>query len=316
MSLTKDETRVDLEQPVLICGVGRSGTSLLHSMMNAHSELCFPPETHFFRRYVAKASGCTTWKPGQREDLLVSLRGDEDFARAGIDPEALLDDPLAESGPAGAFSALLQRVAQEQGKSRVGDKDPKNIDSLRALKMAYPKAFVIHVIRDPRDVLLSRMKAAWSAKRSWWMHPLIYREQLRRGKAYGRALFAERYAEIRYEDLLQEPVEQLQRLCELVEIPWDAAMLNFGESAAQLVDAKEMSWKRETLGPLLAKNMGKWRGKLTPFQVAYCEEICRDAFEQHSYEPSLPRRPFLRLMASGVQDATSLVYDLKMRRGA
>ena len=49
-----ERLRVDLERPVLVCGIGRSGTSLLQSMLNAHHDLCFPPETHFFRRFVAE----------------------------------------------------------------------------------------------------------------------------------------------------------------------------------------------------------------------------------------------------------------------
>jgi len=35
--------------PIFIVGVGRSGTSLVQSMLNAHSKIAFPPETHFVR---------------------------------------------------------------------------------------------------------------------------------------------------------------------------------------------------------------------------------------------------------------------------
>lgn len=307
---------IDLDRPVLICGVGRSGTSLLHSMMNAHPELCFPPETHFFRRYVARGRLGPDWDEAQRLRLLAHLQADEDFGRVGIAPEQLLADRLADEGPAGVFRALLREVAQRASKSRVGDKDPKNIDSLHALHAAFPDAYVIHVIRDPRDVLLSRMRAAWSASRPWWMHPLIYREQIKRGKRHGRELFGERYLELRYEDLISDAEAQLRRVCEHVDLEFDLAMLSFGESAAELVDAKEMSWKRETLGPLLSANTGKWRGTLSPAQVAYCEEICREAFLEHDYERSLPARTLLHLLATGLHDASSLVYDMKTRRSA
>jgi LPS sulfotransferase NodH len=307
--------QVDLDRPVLICGVGRSGTSLLQSMMNAHPDLCFPPETHFFRRYVTGQDPQSKWDKTDREQLEVALGQDEEFSRAGISSSALLQNPLSASGPAGVFRALLQQTAIEEGKHRVGDKDPKNIDSLRELKLAFPRAHVIHVIRDPRDVLLSRMKAAWSAQRPWWMHPLIYREQLRRGKALGRTLFGARYLEVIYEDLIRSPQQTLQRVCQHVDLPWRPEMLAFGDSAAKLVDAKEMSWKQETLGPLLSKNSGKWRGQLTMLQVAVCEEVCREAFEEHGYEFSLPRNPLLRLASSAVRDTSSLLYDFKLRRG-
>lgn len=278
--------QVDLERPVFVCGVGRSGTSLLQSMLNAHPELCFPPETHFFRRHVMGASG--PWDAAARESLRAKLEVDEDFARAGVLPEDLLEDPLADEGPGGLFRSLLGRVATRHSKTRIGDKDPKNIECLPQLAMEFPRAFVLHVIRDPRDVLASRMKAAWSAARPWYVHPLIYAEQLRRGRLEGLAAFGCRYLELHYEELIGEPEATLQRVCEHIALTWDPSMLEFGSSAAELVDSREMSWKRETLGPLLSNNSGKWREALTPWQVAYTEAICAEAFDALGYERCKP----------------------------
>ena len=39
--------------PIFIIGVGRSGTSLLQSMLNSHSKIAFTPETHFIRSYMS-----------------------------------------------------------------------------------------------------------------------------------------------------------------------------------------------------------------------------------------------------------------------
>jgi hypothetical protein len=252
---------VDLERPVLVCGVGRSGTSLLQSMLNAHPELAFPPETHFFRRHVMPGE-LDAWGGPEREALRMRLADDTDFARAGVDPAVV----LAADSPLGGFRALLAEVARAQGKRRVGDKDPRSIDCLPELARAFPEARVVHVVRDPRDVLVSRMKAAWSAHRPWWVHPLIQAEQLRRGRTEGPACFGERYLEVRY-----------------LELDFVPEMLDFGASARSLVDARELSWKKETLGPLLAGNAGKWRAALTPFQVAWTEAVCAESFDELGY---------------------------------
>jgi len=307
---------VDLERPILIIGVGRSGTSLLQSMLNAHPELCFPPETHFFRRYVAPLAEDKTWTTRDRRRLAQRLSKDQSFARAGIVPRELLDAPESAGGPAGIFRALLRHTALLQGKSRVGDKDPKNIDSLRSLRRVFPGAFVIHMIRDPRDVLLSRTKAAWSAHRPWWVHPLIYREQMRRGRSLGEELFGERYIELRYEELIAAPQASLRRICERVDLSWTPAMLQFGDSAARLVDPREMSWKSETLGPLLTHNSGKWREGLSRWQTAYTEEICAETFEAFGYVRAQPARVSLRALAFCMRGAMSFAYDLKHGEGA
>ena len=37
---------------IFIIGVGRSGTTLLQSMLHSHSEIHFSPETHFVKRFL------------------------------------------------------------------------------------------------------------------------------------------------------------------------------------------------------------------------------------------------------------------------
>jgi hypothetical protein len=43
----------DKEKFVFIVGVGRSGTSLLHSMLNAHTQVCFPPRDQFHSKVLS-----------------------------------------------------------------------------------------------------------------------------------------------------------------------------------------------------------------------------------------------------------------------
>ncbi len=312
MTTTTQETAstVHLTRPVFVCGVGRSGTSLLQSMLNAHPDLCFPPETHFFRRYVMGASG--EWNEAARKDLIEKLSKDQDFARASIDATELLSHRYSDEGPAGVFRALLECVAMRSHKSRIGDKDPKNIDALTALGTEFPEGYALHVIRDPRDVLVSRMKAAWSAHRPWYVHPLIYSEQLRRGRDEGMRVFGLRYLELHYEELIGAPEATLRRICDHIELPWNPSMLDFGQSAAQLVDPKEMSWKKETLGPLLAGNSGKWRKALTPWQVSYTESVCAEAFDSLGYERSASARWGFKGFASALRVATSWAYNRRV----
>jgi hypothetical protein len=283
---------VDLERPIVICGVGRSGTSLLQSMLNAHPDLCFPPETHFFRRYIAAPSTRRRLELLGSQALQAALDIDEDFGRVDIAADDLLKP---ESGRgldlSRVFRRMLRLTAQRAGKSRVGDKDPRSLDHLAAWKREFPNARVVHVIRDPRDVLLSRTKAAWSAGRPWWAHVMICKEQLRRGRALGRSVFGEAYLEVRYEHLIADADAVLRRICEHVDLPFDSCMLEFGDSAKQLVDVREMEWKKETLGPLLTNNMEKWRTGLTAFQVRMTERVARECFRELGYVEDQSRPP-------------------------
>ncbi len=316
MSTTR--STVDAERPVLVCGVGRSGTSLLMAMLNAHPELAFPPETRFFRRYVAGAGPRRRREAAGPAAFAALLERDAEFARAGVPASAVLqgEEPGA-FDLARVYGRLLRLVAEREQKPRVGDKDPRHLEHLPSLARCFPRACVLHVVRDPRDVVLSRGKAAWAAGRPWWAHALVVREQLRRGRALGPRLFGPRWLEVRYEELLAAPAETLRAVCAHCDLGFAEGMLDFGPSAARLVDAAELPWKREVLGPLFAGNAGKWRGELTPLQVRWIEAVCRESFDELDYRraqpaPALgPRQRALVGAAPVARSAAALAYGLR-----
>ncbi len=284
---TTSNTGVDVERVLFIAGVGRSGTSLLHSMLNAHPEVAFPPETHFFRRYIAAAGRRKAVEEESVDRFHTRLAQDADFARLSIAPETVIQTTASgRVDTLGTFRALLRTVAAREGKSRVGDKDPRHIDDIPALAGAFPHAILVHVYRDPREVLLSRTRAEWSRSRPWWLHALLAEDQLNRARSLGPLHFRERYVEVRYEDLLATPELVLRRITAAANLEYTPAMLDFSASAKSLVDSRERAWKSETLGPLLRNNTSKWRTDLSKRQVRFVEAVSRTAFADLSYERS------------------------------
>ena len=264
--------------PVLVVGVGRSGTSLVQSMLAAHSQLAFPPETQFVRRYVGRGRLSWCHRSGGVPAVRAALQADDRIRRLGLD----LDRVLARYRGGARFSevdlyeTLLTCYARHAGKPRVGDKDPGCVEYLPLLARHWPAAHVVHVIRDPRDVLASRKKAAWSRHRSSIAHMLVNRVQLRAGTRSGPRLYGNRYHEIVYETLLAEPETTLRRLTERLGVPYEAGMLEFSGAARALVSDEELAWKRETLEPLRATNAGKWRCELANWESALAAEVCRE----------------------------------------
>jgi len=210
------------------------------------------------------------------------------------------------------YLGLLRRYAAARKEAQwIGDKDPRSVEFLRLLSRCFPAAHVLHVIRDPRDVLASKKKAAWSRNRSVLRHVFANRVQLKMGRLEGRALFGDRYLELAYEDLITDPRGVLGGVCRHLGVDFDPAMLDFSTSSRQLVSQEEMQWKKETLGPLLTTNAGKWKQQLTPWETALTERVCRDAFETCPHEMSDCRSrlsPFGRL-ALGPVALTLRVLD-------
>lgn len=281
--------------PIFVVGVGRSGTSLVQSMLAAHSQLAFPSETQFVRRYVGRRRLARAYARGGVAALRTVLEADERLSRLGFDLGPVLARyaggmPFSEVD---LYEALLTAFAETRGKPRMGDKDPRCIEFLPLLARHWPQAHVVHVIRDPRDVLASKKKAAWSRQRSTLVHVFANRAQLRTGRRDGQRLYGSRYHEVVYEALLADPVAVLRDLTERLGLPYESGMLEFAGAAKALVAAEELPWKRETLGGLLTGNVGKWRQELPPWEAVLTEEVC---YEGVTLAATGERSPRLRLV--------------------
>ena len=280
--------------PIFVVGVGRSGTSLVQSMLAAHSQVAFPPETQFVRRYVGRRRLERCYARGGLAAVRSVLEADARLRRLGLDLGRVLarctDTPFSE---AAVYEMLLTAFSEEHGKPRMGDKDPRCIELLPLLARHWPEAHVVHVIRDPRDVLASKKKAAWSRHRSPLVHVFANRVQLRTGRRDGQRLYGSRYHEVVYERLLADPVAVLRDLAGRLGLPYEAGMLEFTGAAKALVAAEELPWKRETLGGLLTGNVGKWRRELPPWEAVLAEEVCHEGV---TLAASGERAPRLRLV--------------------
>jgi hypothetical protein len=215
------------------------------------------------------------------------LEADALVGRLGIGRAELRGLVLAQGAGFTALRLYRELLAvycgRRQDAAFIGDKDPRSVELLALMKRLFPEAFVIHIVRDPRDVLASKKKAQWSRGRSALAHLFAHRVQARLGREWGARLFGNRYVEVRYEDLIAEPAAVLGRICATLGIAFHARMLEFSTSSRELVAQDELEWKRETLGPLLADNRDKWSAELTPWEIALADAVCRDALREHGY---------------------------------
>ena len=304
---------------LFVCGVGRSGTSLLQSMLAAHPEIDFLPETSFIRRYVFPRTLEKQMKAGGVESVASTLDDDLRIQHLGMDSSGLTSG-LANDSPLdiAIYRQIVARLSRESAKL-VGDKDPRMVELLPLVHSHFPNSYLVHLVRDPRDVLVSKQKASWSRSRAWWQHAFANRVQFELGQSNGRRYFADRYCVMLYEELLAEPEKILRKLCETIGIEYaDEMLTEFGEAAKRLVRADEMQWKSETTGPLLKKNVGKWQESLSPFQVATTERVCRPnmRFGEYSHSNTRGMAANLGRCFGGLLSVMAPVYQFVRNRQA
>jgi len=214
--------------PVFVVGAGRSGTTLLRLMLDAHPSFALPPESHFV---VALAS--PRLRLENRPDVaLERVLEHPRFVRWDLDADRVRA-AVAERRPA-ALPDLLRIVfetyADAHGKPRWGDKTPGYVAHLPLVAKYFPDARFVHIIRDGRAVAASvaskpsgppnAVSAAY-----WW------RALVRHGRRDGRAL-GRRYLEVRYEELVSDPTAVLTRVCQHLGTDYDPAMLEYWRTAA------------------------------------------------------------------------------------
>lgn len=278
-----------------VIGVVRSGTTLLRLMLDSHPELAIPPETHFLPRVIrATRQGAT---PERVVWVITSHRRWGDF---GLDADELLERLRAiaplEAGP--AIRAFYELYAEKQGKPRWGDKTPGYATRVRRIQRALPEARFIHLVRDGRDVVLSRARKSRRAVPI----PLAARRWKRRIlSTRRRAETVTHYLELRYEDLVQDTERTLRRVCDYIDLPFDPAMLAYHERAGERLREidRELPPRRgrPRLGarrrlaahemasePPAPERVGTWRSEMSDRDRAAFEAEAGDLLTELGYE--------------------------------
>ena len=294
-----------------VVGVGRSGTTLLRMMLDAHPDLAIPPETHFLNPFI-QASGRIRFNPRSATRTIVEdeRRRWNDFGLSDQDLLAAFEaiEPFNTSD---ALRAFYRLYAEKHGKHRWGDKTPDYIRKMKKLQKTLPEARFIHVIRDGRDAGLSQNSRI--AKRG--RDPIPPREMARRWrkrvvKAREDAGEVEHYIEVRYEDLIADTEGVLRRVCEHVEIEFEPIMLRYHERAeerlqemAGALPAKKGRPEREageriaahamTTKPPDAGRLQVWKEEMSEAENAEFEEAAGYLLDELGYDTVTSREGWL-----------------------
>jgi hypothetical protein len=130
-----------------------------------------------------------------------------------LDPNGLEERLLrdATSYPA-LFASLMEHFAAAQGKPRWGEKSPQHSLFTETLCEWFPGAAIIHLVRDPREVVASLQLVPW-ASNSVITNAITWR---RYNQAARRSSHRPEYLMVHYHDLVNHPERELRRICSLL----------------------------------------------------------------------------------------------------
>ena len=216
------------KRPIFIVGAPRSGTTLMRSILDAHTGIFCPSwETGLFQYLGMMLNG----------DLLTYMNEGGDFTLSRADLISWVRRSALD---------LVERFGEKSGKPRWAEKTPGHVHYMDFIHEVFADAQFIHMIRRGSDVVKSLQNMPWAPRRIRWSIK-TWVEAVQAGRAAGAKLPAGQYTEVRYEELIHKPNEVLKGLCDFLGEPFAPQMLEFH-------DPEKNSWKTK-MQPLQNKPM-------------------------------------------------------------
>jgi Flp pilus assembly protein TadD len=218
----------DDSTPILVVGLPRSGTTLVEQILSAHPDVSGAGELSFWNE-----RGSAWERAGSAEAGLEQL-----------------------SSSAADYIRLLRRLAPRA--ARVTDKMPLNFQWAGLVHLALPRATIVHCRRSPLDTALSIHQTHFNP-RLWFPTggaALVgyVRGYQRLCAHWRRVLPPERFIEIEYEALVDEPEPIIRRIVTAAGLPWNNTCL-FPERNTRAVKTPSKWQARQ---PIYRHAVGRW----------------------------------------------------------
>ena len=291
-----------------IFGHARSGTTLFTRLIRLHPDVHCNYQGHFFTRephleglvaapdvrdWLSRRSN--RWNRG-RDLSPVVLRAVSDF--------------------------IMEREARREHAQVIGDKSPNSLDNGEAVRMMhkiYPDGKLIFIVRDGRDAAIShrfqlfidrehlltkedlairgefirdpdsffRSERSIFTKKSIQASAKGWYQNVTQTAEAGKALFGSQYISLRYEDLLNDPWQEMVRFWQFLEVGTDLPILR-SRLDNELSSNPDKDWQLEQaaklVSPLQKGKSGYWRELFTARDRAVFQEIAGDVLGDWGYE--------------------------------
>ena len=266
-------------KPILIVGHFRSGTTLCATILGRHSQIAiFPAESSIFTpafRHCRRAAV----RDGSHDALLKFLHS---IPKLGEIAEESVAAMFAEgpATPANLFRCLLEANAAAQDKSRSGEKSPLHLLAVPELLELYPRARIICMIRDGRDVVRScRAMPFFQWEPDWW-HSLSWCHAADVAERYRRR-YPGRFLICRFESLVNHSAEEVKRIDEFVGVSFEPSQVE--ATGSDWVDADKW-WHSRLADAPDQRRAFAWKQACDPREAWYLTGLMNPSLARFGYD--------------------------------
>lgn len=244
-------------EPIFIIGLPRSGSTLLEQILASHSMVEGTAELPYIGLVATSLN--RNRADGVNYPRAVRELTGEHFTKLGQD---YLD---------------LAQIHRAEGKPRFIDKMPNNFPSVGFINLILPNAKIIDARRYPMDSCLSCYRQLFARGQSF-VYDLTeigeYFLEYQRMMDYWHGVLPGRCLTVQYEDMVTDFDNQVRRLLEYCELPWEENCARFYETDRPVRTASSEQVRQ----PVYTRSIHFWRN-----YAEHLQEL-RDVLE-----PALPR---------------------------
>ncbi|WP_444939976.1 sulfotransferase [Microbulbifer sp. ZKSA004] len=233
------------ENIIFILGMPRTGSTLVDRILCSNNQVnsAGEPDTfgEIFYRAAMQASG------------IQSLNSDSQVQAI----RKSININFEELGR--VYENKLEGIAKQKNSLFIIDKNPSNFLYIGAIKLALPKAKIIHINRDPMDTCYAIFKTLFKYGHpySYCMEDLArYYIAYRKLMSHWNNLFEGEYLELRYEELVQSPRTTSKILMSYCNLDWTEECLDFHNKKDKGTATASAAQVRK---PIYTSSLGLWK---------------------------------------------------------
>lgn len=267
---------------IFVVGYARSGTTLLQSLLSAHSEVTSFSESQFFNKgfvhagkrfllrngidemvenflsenKIAIDTNGFSWNRGLNipRTLKIAIELITELKTPGknlTQPEKTVLSKKVSEAVTGLVN-LLDSCAKYRGFSAWVEKTPHNLFRIPLLEKAAPSAKFVHIVRRAENVLPSIHKASpqWHRSKTWMECAVHWLLALKVSEAFAGH---PNHFVVFYEQLVEDTRPNIKKVIEWLGLEWEEDILvKYKESAKRLVEDRE-TWKKSNFQQITSR---------------------------------------------------------------
>ncbi len=288
------------DSPIFVRGYSRSGGTLMVTILDAHPDIAMSYE--LYPNLLISKNGIdieldllleilNKSKNNRTANKKIKGRNLQTFVqrclRGGLDSKnlaRLLKQHIADRNDFSDVKGRLRFIERccvekmkNTDKSKWGLKCNNQYDDYVSM---WPSAYFLNVVRDGRDVLASQLntgsfnKTPADVAEGWVKTHLRFRKLVdnQNVRAY----------EVFYEKLVNQPDEELKKICDFLNVPFEKSMLNFYQQGLTIYKANHLSMNMISR-PIDHSKVNRWKKDLNKNQLQEFYSVARDVMIMFGY---------------------------------